>query len=299
MKGQAPSCTVHTPASLVGALEILFAEKGTWRPLAGGTDLMVPFAAGTLPFTRFLNLWGLDELRGIEISPENISLGALTTYADVRSHSLLRAEFPNLVQSARVTGAMAIQNRGTLAGNIANGSPAADTPPSLLAYGAEVQLQSLAGSRWVPYESFHTDYKQTVMLPEELITRIRLPRTTGDTFHFFRKVGTRKAQAISKVCLAAYARAEEGRVAEFRLGMGSVAPVPLRALTTEMLIQGQRLEALDDHSIAEAKQALLEDIRPIDDIRSTASYRRKVSANVLGQLLEAMIERFKRPQIRA
>ncbi len=294
MKGQVPNCAVQTPATLVGALEILFAEKGVWRPLAGGTDLMVPFAAGTLPFTRFLNLWGLAELRGIEIAPDSLTLGALTTYAEIRQHPVVASEFPNLVQSAWVTGAMAIQNRGTLAGNIANGSPAADTPPSLLAYGADVQLQSLAGSRWVPYESFHTGYKQTVALPEELITRIRIPRPSGDTFHFFRKVGTRKAQAIAKVCLAAYARAEEGRVAEFRLGMGSVAPVPMRALTTEMLIQGQRLEALDSRYIAGAKEALMEDIRPIDDIRSTAAYRRKVSANVLGQLLEAMVEQFRR-----
>ncbi len=294
MKGQVPGCAVQTPATLVGALEILFAEKGAWRPLAGGTDLMVPFAAGTLPFTRFLNLWGLDELRGIEIAPDSLTLGALTTYAEIRHHPVIASEFPNLVQSAWVTGAMAIQNRGTLAGNLANGSPAADTPPSLLAYGADVQLQSLAGSRWVPYESFHTGYKQTVALPEELITRIRIPRPSGDTFHFFRKVGTRKAQAIAKVCLAAYARAEEGRVAEFRLGMGSVAPVPMRALTTEMLIQGQRLEALDSRFIAGAQEALMEDIRPIDDIRSTAAYRRNVSANVLGQLLEAMVEQFRR-----
>jgi len=294
MRGQVPSCTVHTPASLVGALEVLFAEKGIWRPLAGGTDLMVPFAAGTLPYTRFLNLWGLEELRGIEIAHDSITLGALSTYAEIRNHPLIGTELPNLVQSAWVTGAMAIQNRGTLAGNIANGSPAADTPPSLLAYGAEVQLQSLAGTRWVPYESFHTDYKQSVMLPEELITKVRVWRPKGENFHFFRKVGTRKAQAISKVCLAAYARAEGGSIAEFRLGMGSVAPTPMRALTVEMLIQGQPLEALDAGFIAGAKQALMEDIRPIDDIRSTANYRRKVSANVLGQLLEEMVARFNR-----
>ena len=295
MRGQVPSCTVHTPASVVGALEILFAEKGVWRPLAGGTDLMVPFASGTLPFTQFLNLWGLEELRGIEVNHDSITMGALSTYDEIRNHPLIGAEFPNLVQSAWVTGAIAVQNRGTLGGNIANGSPAADTPPSLLAYGAEVQLQSLAASRWVPYENFHTGYKQSVMLPEELITRIRVWRPRGNNFHFFRKVGTRKAQAISKVCLAAYARAEGGRVAEFRLGMGSVAPVPMRALTVEMLIQGQPVEALDERFIAGAKQALMEDIRPIDDIRSTASYRRNVSANVLGQLLGEMIERFKRP----
>ena len=249
---------------------------------------MVPFAAGTLPFTQFLNLWGLEELRGIELTAEAMTLGALTTYTEIRNHPLILKEFPNLVQSAVVTGAVAIQNRGTLGGNIANGSPAADTAPSLLAYGAELQLQSIAGSRWVPYETFHTGYKKSVMLPEELITRIRLKRPKGNSFHFFRKVGTRKAQAIAKVCLAAFARVEDGLVAEFRLALGSVAPVPVRALTTELLIQGQRIDAL---SIAEAKVALQEDIRPIDDIRSTAKYRRTVAANVLGQLLEEMRER--------
>lgn len=288
MKGQVPNCAVHTPDSLTGALEIMAVETGVWRPMAGGTDLMVPFAAGRLPFLNFLNLWGLEELRGLEIAEDTITLGALSTYSEIRNHPLIQREFPNLVQSAWVTGAMAIQNRGTLGGNIANGSPAADTPPSLLAYGAEVQLQSIAGSRWVPYESFHTGYKQTVMLPEELITRIRIRRPKGNNFHFFRKVGTRKAQAISKVCMAAYARVEDGRVAEFRLGMGSVAPVPLRAWTTELLIQGQGIQ---DLPIAEAKLALMEDIRPIDDIRSTAKYRRTVAANLLGQLLEELVER--------
>lgn len=288
MKGQAPSCTVLSPDSLASALEILEAEKGRWRPLAGGTDLMVPFAAGTLPQSHFLNIWGLGELRGLQVTAEAITLGALSTYTEIRDHSLIQKEFPNLVQSAWVTGAVAIQNRGTLGGNIVNGSPAADTPPSLLAYGAEVQLQSSAGSRWVPYGNFHTGYKQNVMLPEELLTRIRIPRPKGNTFHFFRKVGTRKAQAIAKVCLAAYARAEEGIVAEFRLGLGSLAPVPSRALTTEFLLQGRSVSALP---ISEARQALMEDIRPIDDIRSTAKYRRTVAANVLVQMLEEMRER--------
>lgn len=288
MRGQVPSCAVQTPASLTGALEILAAEKGVWRPISGGTDLMVPFAAGKLPFMNFLNLRGLEELRGLEFAEDTITLGALSTYSEIRNHPLIQREFPNLVQSAWVTGAIAIQNRGTLGGNIANGSPAADTPPSLLAYGADVQLQSIAGSRWVPYETFHTGYKQTVMLPEELITRIRIRRPKGNNFHFFRKVGTRKAQAISKVCMAAYARVEEGRVAEFRLGLGSVAPVPLRAHTTELLIVGHSVHGLPT---AEAKLALMEDIRPIDDIRSTEKYRRTVAANVLGQLLEELIER--------
>ncbi len=291
MKGQAPGCRVHTPASLAGALELLAAEKGVWRPLAGGTDLMVPFAAGKLPFMDFLNLWGLEELRGLEISEDAITLGALSTYSEIRNHSLLQREFPNLVQSAWVTGAIAIQNRGTLGGNLANGSPAADTPPSLLTYGAEVQLQSIAGSRWVPYENFHTGYKQTVMLPEELITRIRIRRPKGNNFHFFRKVGTRKAQAIAKVCVAAYARVEEGRVVEFRLGLGSVAPVPVRARTVELMVEGCVVDTL---LIAAARTALMEDIRPIDDIRSTAKYRRTVAANVLGQLLEEMVEHFDR-----
>ena len=216
MRGQPSLCDVLTPTSLKEALSLLAVHPNA-RPLAGGTDLMVPFAAGRLPDHLFLNLWGLTELQGIVVTEGAVTLGALTLFRDIAAHALLQREFPNLVRSAKVTGALAIQSRGSLGGNIANGSPAADTPPSLLAYGAELELGSLRGSRWVPYADFHTGYKRSLLAPDELITRIRLQRPREGGFHYFRKVGTRQAQAIAKVSLAAWIQVEDGRIQELRL----------------------------------------------------------------------------------
>jgi CO/xanthine dehydrogenase FAD-binding subunit len=281
MRGDVPECTVQVPATLREALETLAREPGRWRPLAGGTDLMVPFAAGRLADSHFLSLQRLDALRAIEPDDAGITFGALVTYTDLRRHPYVQRHLPNLVQSAKVTGAVAIQNRGTLGGNLVNGSPAADSPPSLLAYGAQVELTGLGGARWVPYEAFHTGYKRTVLAPDELLTRIRVPQPAAG-FHFYRKVGTRAAQAVSKVCLALYAQVEAGSVRECRIGLGSVAPVPLRARSAEAVLRGQPLDALP---LAGARAALMADISPIDDIRSTARYRRMVAGNVLVQAL--------------
>jgi CO/xanthine dehydrogenase FAD-binding subunit len=245
---------------------------------------MVPFAAGRLADTRFLSLQRLGELRGIEADASAVTFGALVTFTELRQHPLVRERLPNLVESARVTGAVAIQNRGTLGGNLANGSPAADTPPSLLAYAAQVELTGLAGARWVPVDAFYTGYKRNVMAPGELLTRIRVPLPEPG-FHFYRKVGTRAAQAVAKVCLAAYARVESGIVREFRVGLGSVAPVPRRALAAEAAVLGRRLDRLP---LEAAREALLAEISPIDDIRSTARYRRTVAGNVLVQALSEL-----------
>lgn len=286
MSGNAPVYDVRVPGGLEEALEILGREPGAWRPLAGGTDLMVLFASGRLKDTRFLDLGGLADLRGIEVDDEEIRLGALTTFTELRRHPAIREAFPNLADGARLTGALAIQNRGTLGGNLANGSPAADTPPSLLAYGAEVELRSREGARWVPCDAFFTGYKRNALLPGELITRIRLPRQPeGPQFHYFRKVGARKAQAISKTCLSAWGRREDGRLAELRLGLGSVAPMPFRARRTEDFLTGQPLDRLP---VDEACRLLAEEIAPIDDIRSTAHYRRVVTTNLLAEALESL-----------
>ena len=282
MKGDVPACAVHTPSSLDAALAFL-AEHPDWRPLAGGTDLMVPFAAGRLPDFNFLNLDPLDELRGIELTDASLTLGALTTYSEIRWHEGIRAAFPNLVASAWVTGAAAIQNRGTLGGNLVNASPAADTPPSLLAYGAEVELRSVSGVRWVDYDAFHLGYKRTVLASGELLTRVRVKRPAEGAFHFYRKVGTRKAQAIAKVCLAAHGRMEGGRVAEFRAAFGAVAPVPKRALEAEARVTGRTAADIDLEAV---RAALLRDIAPIDDVRSSAKYRRFVSDRVFMSMLK-------------
>ncbi len=284
MRGQPSLCEVLTPLNLAGALSLRAAHPEA-RPLAGGTDLMVPFAAGRLPDRLFLNLWGLEELRGIVATEEEVIFGALTLFREIATHPLLQREFPNLVRSAKVTGALAIQSRGSLGGNIANGSPAADTPPSLLAYGAELELTSLRGSRWVPYADFHTGYKRSLLASDELITRIRLSRLRAGGFHYFRKVGTRQAQAIAKVSLAAWARTEGGRIQELRLALGSVAPMPTRAKGTEQVLLGGSMANLPLKAALEALQA---DISPIDDLRSTASFRRRVAGNLLVDMLKGL-----------
>ena len=285
MRAHIPSYSLVSAANLPEALGLLAGEPGFWQPFAGGTDLMVLLEAGKLAHKNYLNIWNLAELRGIEVSAEHVSLGALTTYTEVQAHPILRDEFPMLCQAASETGGLAIQNRGTLGGNIVNASPAADSPPALLAYNAEVELLSVRGSRWVPYKTFHLGYKQTIMQPDELLARIRLRRLWPDAIHYYRKVGTRKAQAISKICFAATARINDGMIDMIRIAFGSVAPVPLRCGKTEEVLQGTNL---DEAVIEKARAALSQEIVPIDDIRSTKDYRLKVSLNVLENFLRQL-----------
>src|SRR5213078_1977300 len=189
MRAYIPSYRLISPASLGEALDVLARDDGRWKAFAGGTDLMVLLEAGKLPHKNYVNIWNLKELRGIEVSDTHVTLRALTTYTEVRAHPVLRAEFPMLCQAARETGGLAIQNRGTLGGNIVNASPAADSPPALLVYDAELELVSNAGARWLPYLGFHTGYKTMLIEPHELLTRIRLPRPLPGLEHYYRKVG--------------------------------------------------------------------------------------------------------------
>jgi CO/xanthine dehydrogenase FAD-binding subunit len=285
MRANVPEYELRAPRDLGEALDVLAGEPGAWRAFAGGTDLMVLFEAGLLAHKKFLSVWKLAELRGVEVASDHVTLGALTTYADVRRDETLRREFPALCDAARETGGPAIQNRGTLGGNIANASPAADSPPALLAYGARLELVSASGSRWIDYADFHTGYRQTVMRPEELIARVRLPRPAPETRSYYRKVGTRRAQAISKVCLSATARVEGGRVREARVALGSVAPTVVRCARTEELLSER---AIDEALIGEARASLAEEIAPIDDLRSTAGYRLRVAQNLLEEFLTGL-----------
>jgi CO/xanthine dehydrogenase FAD-binding subunit len=285
MRAYVPNYQLRTPAALSETLDLLAREPGVWKLFAGGTDLMVLLEAGKLVHQNYLNIWNLKELRGIEVSKEQVTLGSLTTYTDVQANATLREEFPMLCQAASETGGLAIQNRGTLGGNIVNASPAADSPPALLAYDAQLELISTNGSRWVPYHGFHTDYKQMNIRADELLARIRLNRTTGTLRQYYRKVGTRKAQAISKVCFAGLARMNEDSIADARIVLGSVAPVPLRCVGTEAVLRGARI----DRALIEAAQAeLAREIAPIDDIRSTGRYRLQVSLNLLKDFLSGL-----------
>jgi CO/xanthine dehydrogenase FAD-binding subunit len=278
MRAYVPSYQLILPASLSEALVVLARGDGEWQPFAGGTDLMVLLEAGKLSHKNYVNIWNLSELRGIEVTDSQVTLGALTTYTEIQDHETLRAEFPMLCQAASETGGLAIQNRGTIGGNIANASPAADSPPALLVYDAELELVSAKGSRTIPYHAFHTGYKQMDIRPEELLRAIRLPRASKGLTHYYRKVGTRKAQAISKVCFAGVARVDADQIVDVRVALGSVAPVPIRCVQTENALLGQTINTA---TIDAAKSALLAEIAPIDDLRSTRDYRLRVSLNLL------------------
>src|SRR6202049_5413297 len=168
MRAYIPGYDLRVPGSLTEALGLLAGEPGIWKPFAGGTDLMVLLEAGKLSHKRFLSLSKLADLRGIEVTTDAVILGALTTYTEIQQHRVLQTEFPLLCAAARETGSIATQNRGTLGGNIVNASPAADSPPALLAYDAEIELISARGVRWLPYHGFHTGYKKMLLASDEL-----------------------------------------------------------------------------------------------------------------------------------
>ena len=285
MRAFIPSYQLTTPESLRDALALLNREPGVWKPFAGGTDLMVLLEAGRLQHLNYINIWSLQELRGVEVTDSHVTLGALTTYTEIQAHPVLQSEFPMLCQAASETGGLAIQNRGTIGGNIVNASPAADSPPALLAYDAEIELVSSDGSRWLPYQGFHTGYKQLLIGANELLARIRLPRNTRDATHYYRKVGTRKAQAISKVCLAALAKMEQDHISDIRIALGSVAPIVVRCVQTENALRGRGLYT---ETIKTACATLSREISPIDDIRSTADYRLQVAKNLLADFLATL-----------
>jgi CO/xanthine dehydrogenase FAD-binding subunit len=278
MRSYLPAFDLRAASDLDRALQMLADQPARWRPFAGGTDLMVLFEAGRLPSGNYLSLWNLNELRGIEVQPGTVRLGALTTYADVLASPILRAEFPLLCRAAEGTGGVATQNRGTLGGNIANASPAADTPPALLVYDAELEVISIRGTRRVPYAAFHSGYKVMDLAGDELISHITLPRNRHRSLQTYRKVGTRKAQAISKVCLAAAADLEGATIRDVRIAYASVAPTVVRCRAVEAVLRGR---ALDASLASDAAAALSGDIAPIDDIRSTAGYRIHVARNLL------------------
>jgi CO/xanthine dehydrogenase FAD-binding subunit len=276
---------MEAPRDLGAVLKRMAREPGAWKPFAGGTDLMVLLEAGKLPHRKFVSIWGLPELRGIDVTRAHVMLGALTTYTELRRHEIITREFPLLCQAAAETGSIATQNRGTLGGNIANASPAADSPPALFVYDAELELVSASGARWVPYHGFWSGYKQMDLHSDELIRRIRMPRENRGWKQYYRKVGTRRAQAISKVCFAGAARVDAGRVVDIRIAVGSVAPTVLRAVETEKTLRGERLSPA---ILQAAQEALAREIAPIDDMRSTAHYRRRVAQNLLAEFCDAL-----------
>jgi len=235
-------------------------------PIAGATDLFVALNFGTLASRRFVDIWALDDLRYIVARDDTLVIGALATYTDAIRSPVVAERLPMLIDASRQVGGPQIQNRGTFGGNIANASPAGDSLPVFSAVEALVVLRAAGGERRVRFNEFYTGYRATVMKPGELIVAIEVPRVLGQ--QWFRKVGTRAAQAISKV-VAAGVRGDD-----VRFSLGSVSPTTIRALAAEQILNRSG-------DIAAASTALANGLAPIDDVRSTADYRRRVSANLL------------------
>ncbi len=271
---------LEAPRTLEEAFAIL--ATAPHRPIAGGTDVMVQITGEIGPAPdRMIDLWRLDELRGIALDGGALTLGALTTYTEIRRSAICREHVPALVDAAATIGAAQIQNRGTLGGNVANASPAGDTLPVLLATDAEIVVGGTRGERTIPVTEFWVAYRKTALAPDELVLRVRIPIAAGREVRF-RKIGTRRAQAISKVVLALAWR-EVGRGwSDVRLALGSVADRPIRARKTEGELEGRRPTA---ETADRAATTLAGEIEPIDDVRSTADYRRVVAARVLHRLV--------------
>jgi xanthine dehydrogenase small subunit len=285
-----PEPPVVSPRRLADAYAALAAAPADApaRPIAGGTDLMVALT-GELgePPAGLVDLWALDELRGIAIDGDDLRIGALTTYTDLRRSGLCREHVPALVEAAATIGAAQIQNRGTLGGNIANASPAGDTLPVLLAADATFVLGSVRGERVVPAAAFWTAYRRTALAVDELVIAVRIPIRAAREMRF-RKVGTRRAQSISKVVMAVAWRDSDGSSApgvvwrDVRIALGSVAATPTRAARAEAVLEG----AAPTPEVADrAAEAIAAELAPIDDVRSTAGYRRVVTARILHRVI--------------
>jgi CO/xanthine dehydrogenase FAD-binding subunit len=271
MRADAAQYDLSALPSLDATLRLL--AEGRHTPLAGGTELMVALSAGRLPHKPLLSIAHLRELRFLRVEPDQIVIGAGTTFTDLRRNTTIASELPLLSLAASWTGSIANQNRGTMGGNLVNASPAADSPPALLCYEAELTLISADGSRTLPYTAFHLAYKKTALRPDELVYSIAVRRAFTGWHSYLRKVGTRNAQAISKIALAGLARVE------------GLSEIPLRCRAAEAALRGKRITS---QTIAEARAALASEAKPIDDIRSTAAYRAAVAGNLLEEFLQSL-----------
>ncbi|NCA81403.1 MAG: xanthine dehydrogenase family protein subunit M [Opitutae bacterium] len=272
------------PKSLAEALRLQAHEQTRGKLLAGGTDLMVQWAAGVPIPARATSLWNLPELCAIEIFDGHLEIGAGVSHAFLREAKQIHRHVPALIAAAATVGAAQIQARGTLGGNAANASPAGDTAPALLVTGGSVLLASLSGVREVPLAQFWTAYRQIAARPDEIILAFRLPKR-GKAVERFRKIGTRQAQAISKVMAASRILIQKGRIESAALALGSIAPTPVRLTAVEQFLAGKKLTSA---LVAEAEKLAQATVQPIADIRSSAEYRRWASGRLVRDALESL-----------
>ena len=295
MRSDVAQFNLSAPPSLDAVLAQLAAEPGRHTPIAGGTELMVALNTGRLTQHSLVSIQHLKELRFIRAEQDAIHIGSGATFTDIRRSAEIAADLPLLIESASWTGTIANQNRATLGGNICNASPAADTPPALLAYGASITLISASATagkiatRTLPYTEFHLAYKKTVLRPAELVHSVSVPRNFSGYRQYIRKVGTRNALAISKIALAALAKLDGDALADIRLGAASLTDRPVRCSAAEAALLGKSVgpKAMDA-TVRAARAALASETHTIDDIRSTAKYRSAVAGNLLEEFLRSL-----------
>ena len=289
MRSDVTEYELSAPSSLHAVLAEMASKPGRYALLAGGTELMVALNTGRLGSHSLISIQHLRELRFIRVTADAIQIGAGATFTDIRRNETIAEELPLLAQAASWTGSIANQNRGTIGGNICNASPAADTPPALLAYDASVTMLSLRGERTIPYRTFHLGYKEVQLESDEILYSVTVPHSYVDWRQYIRKVGTRNAQAIAKTALAGVARVENQRIIDIRIGAASLADRPLRCGATEDELRGCSLASEElEHTVRLGRAALAREAKPIDDIRSTAMYRRAVAENMLEEFLRQL-----------
>lgn len=249
-----------------------------WMILAGGTDLLVSANHKPTP-VGMLDLWRLAELCFVRVGADAIAIGAGTTWTEVERHPAIRERLAPLAAAAREIGALQIQARGTLGGNVGTSSPVGDSLPALLALDAELEVASPRSPRRVAYREWCTGYRKTQLAPDELIIAAHIPVPAANVRTAWRKVGTRRAQSISKIMGAAAITLDGDLVVSARVALGAVADRPIRIAAVEAAVRGVRLAEAGDA----ARAALRAAITPIDDIRSTATYRREVAENVVAR----------------
>lgn len=274
------------PADLAEALKLMADEQTRGRPLAGGTDLMVQWESGVLPMPeRAISVKHLPELRNIEETDDALIIGSAVTHMALRRSDLVVRHLPSLADAAATIGGYQIQTMGTIGGSVANASPAGDLAPSIMITDGEVIVASVRGERAIPVNEFWTGYRKTDMAEDEIIVRFRLPKMPAGGREYWRKLGPRKAQAISKVMGSCRLLVSDGKIEQFRVAIGSVAPVCVRLRAVEELVTGK---PLNEETIAAAEACATESVKPIDDIRSTADYRKWVTGRMVRGFLEQL-----------
>jgi carbon-monoxide dehydrogenase medium subunit len=272
------------PANLVDALQVKKKMGAQARVIAGGTDLILRMRDQVLSPSMLIDLRRIS-LDGIELSGDEMRLGAFVSLSQVLESDDIEKYFPALPAACREFAGPPIRNRGTLGGNIVNASPAADLVPPLIAYDANILLQSSSGDRVLPLVDFFTGPGQSVIEPDEILTEITLPRMPLTSAATFIKLGQRRSMAISQVNIATRLTLDEsGLASEARIVLGAVAPVPMRAVAAEKILLGKEPT---EELISEAASKAREEGTPISDVRASLAYRLEMTEVLVRRALLA------------